>query len=128
LSTTSSAGYYGGIHGTASNKYVWSIGTYVKSPAAYTELQNSSEQTHSGEVDKTMVLKVRTGTLELFVDGVSVVGPVSDSSYTSIGKVGLRVVNTNTTGGASIKSFLAEDVSGSSVAPIAMMNYSRFRR
>lgn len=83
--------------------------------AGTTTLLGSSAKSFSANIDYVVELDANGSTLELFADGVSVVGPVSDSSIASAGAPGINFFQSSGVGNSTgwhIDNFEGEEAGG----------------
>lgn len=83
--------------------------------AGTTTLLGSSAKTFSASTDYVVELDANGSTLELFADGVSVVGPVTDSNISSAGAPGINFfqpIGVGNTTGWHIDNFEGEEAGG----------------
>lgn len=85
--------------------------------AGTTTLLGSSAKSFSASTDYVVELDANGSTLELFADGVSVVGPLSDGNITAAGAPGINFFQSSSVGNSTgwhLDSFEAEEAGGSS--------------
>lgn len=85
--------------------------------AGTTTLLGSSAKSFSASTDYVVELDANGSTLELFADGVSVVGPVSDGNITAAGAPGINFFQSSSVGNSTgwhLEGFEAEEAGGSS--------------
>lgn len=122
-SDNSRAGYLIAFDSIASNYYLggcrvstsplWRLSSYIG--GSYTDLTSQISATWASGATKTVNLIVTGGTVELFIDSVSVFGgPVSNSDIAP-DQAGFRF-RTYTGGGFLLDSYTAQDPSGGSIA------------